>query len=204
MLQRFVSSDFNSEAEVEAFIDSEIKPVLSEEEIALLEYIPTGYFYLGNILYRGVLDEDIGSMMLVNGCISDDEYPTVEEMQNSLLAIVTFLGGNMDYLNIPWILPDQRLMQALFLEEGTELTEEQIVLVRETLAIAADTAFAALESKGGLSESYCVANEINISWNPDNGADNVQGMCYYGSDVLLPIPDPVKPGYTFTGWKLVE
>ncbi len=51
--------------------------------------------------------------------------------------------------------------------------------------------------------NYCKNNKININWNSDNGADNFQGMCYYDQGISLP-SDPVKPGYTFTGWKLVE
>ena len=51
--------------------------------------------------------------------------------------------------------------------------------------------------------SLCQTNTINIDWNPDNGGAHIQNMCYYDGVVALP-SDPVKPGYTFTGWKLVE
>ena len=50
----------------------------------------------------------------------------------------------------------------------------------------------------------CAANTINIDWNPDNGGDHTQNMCTYDGEITLPTPDPVKPGYTFTGWKLLE
>ncbi len=50
----------------------------------------------------------------------------------------------------------------------------------------------------------CTANTINIDWNPDNGGEHTQNMCTYDGEITLPTPDPVKPGYTFTGWKLVE
>ncbi len=50
----------------------------------------------------------------------------------------------------------------------------------------------------------CAANTINIDWNPDNGGDHIKNMCTYEGEITLPTPDPVKPGYTFTGWKLVE
>jgi hypothetical protein len=51
--------------------------------------------------------------------------------------------------------------------------------------------------------SYCINNVININWDPNNGGDSIQNMCIY--DTGIPIPDdPVRPGYTFTGWKLVE
>ena len=49
----------------------------------------------------------------------------------------------------------------------------------------------------------CVANTINIDWNPDNGGAHTKNMCTYDDSITVP-SDPVKPGYTFTGWKLVE
>ena len=59
-------------------------------------------------------------------------------------------------------------------------------------------------SLGALSTGVCAANTINIDWNPDNGGEHIKNMCTYDGAVTLPTPDPVKPGYTFTGWKLVE
>ncbi len=50
---------------------------------------------------------------------------------------------------------------------------------------------------------YCANNIINIDWNPDNGDASTQNMCIYDGPVTLP-SDPVRPGYTFMGWKLVE
>ncbi len=49
----------------------------------------------------------------------------------------------------------------------------------------------------------CAANKINIDWNPDNGGAHTQNMCTYDGSITVP-SDPVKPGYTFMGWKLVE
>ena len=49
----------------------------------------------------------------------------------------------------------------------------------------------------------CLENTININWNPDNGYDTFQSVCDYSQEITMPT-DPVKPGYTFTGWKLVE
>ena len=49
----------------------------------------------------------------------------------------------------------------------------------------------------------CLNNNILINWNPDNGNDMIMSMCKYDGAIALP-EDPVKPGYTFTGWKLVE
>ena len=50
---------------------------------------------------------------------------------------------------------------------------------------------------------YCNNNTINIDWNPDNGGVHIQNMCYYDGAITLPA-DPVRPGYTFTGWKLLD
>ncbi|MBR2510588.1 MAG: InlB B-repeat-containing protein, partial [Alphaproteobacteria bacterium] len=50
----------------------------------------------------------------------------------------------------------------------------------------------------------CAANTINIDWNPDNGGEHIKNMCTYEGSIELPTPDPVKPGYTFMGWKLVD
>ncbi len=57
----------------------------------------------------------------------------------------------------------------------------------------------------GYTESVgiCTANTINIDWNPDNGGDHIKNMCTYDGSITVP-SDPVKPGYTFTGWKLLE
>ncbi len=54
------------------------------------------------------------------------------------------------------------------------------------------------------SPATCAANTINIDWNPDNGGEHIKNMCTYEGAITLPTPDPVKPGYTFTGWKLVD
>ena len=56
---------------------------------------------------------------------------------------------------------------------------------------------------GEINFAACGPNPINIDWNPDNGGTSTQNMCYYDGPVTLP-EDPVKPGYTFMGWKLVE
>ena len=49
----------------------------------------------------------------------------------------------------------------------------------------------------------CTANTINIDWNPDNNGAHTINQCTYEGSITVPA-DPVKPGYTFTGWKLVE
>ena len=49
----------------------------------------------------------------------------------------------------------------------------------------------------------CAANTINIDWNPDNNGAHTINQCTYEGAIEVPA-DPVKPGYTFMGWKLVE
>ena len=48
----------------------------------------------------------------------------------------------------------------------------------------------------------CAANTININWDPANGNAATANQCTYDGEITLPTPDPVKPGYTFMGWKL--
>ena len=62
---------------------------------------------------------------------------------------------------------------------------------------------AVVGSLGALSTGVCAANTINIDWNPDNNGEHIKNMCTYEGSITVPA-DPVKPGYTFTGWKLVE
>ena len=65
-------------------------------------------------------------------------------------------------------------------------------------------AFRAAVFNASSTPATCAANTINIDWNPDNGGKHTINQCTYEGSVTLPTPDPVKPGYTFTGWKLVD
>ena len=49
----------------------------------------------------------------------------------------------------------------------------------------------------------CAANTINIKWDPANKGAVIENQCTYEGAIEVPA-DPVKPGYTFTGWKLLE
>ena len=51
--------------------------------------------------------------------------------------------------------------------------------------------------------SYCTNNTINIDWNPDNNGAHTINQCTYDGAITLPA-DPVKPGFIFAGWKLLE
>ena len=49
----------------------------------------------------------------------------------------------------------------------------------------------------------CAANTINIKWDPANDGAVIENQCTYEGAIEVPA-DPVKPGYTFMGWKLLE
>ena len=49
----------------------------------------------------------------------------------------------------------------------------------------------------------CAANTINIKWDPANKGAVIENQCTYEGAITVPA-DPVKPGYTFMGWKLLE
>ena len=59
------------------------------------------------------------------------------------------------------------------------------------------------DTVGSIMPATCAANTINIDWNPDNNGEHIKNMCTYEGSITVP-SDPVKPGYTFMGWKLVE
>ena len=62
---------------------------------------------------------------------------------------------------------------------------------------------AVFNAVGSIGGTTCAANTINIDWNPDNNGEHTINQCTYEGAIEVPA-DPVKPGYTFMGWKLVE
>ena len=49
----------------------------------------------------------------------------------------------------------------------------------------------------------CAANILNIVWDPANNGAVIENQCTYNESITVPA-DPVKPGFTFMGWKLLE
>ena len=49
----------------------------------------------------------------------------------------------------------------------------------------------------------CEPNTITIDWDPNNNTAHIQNQCLYDGAIKLP-DAPVKLGYKFIGWKLVE
>ena len=49
----------------------------------------------------------------------------------------------------------------------------------------------------------CLGNKINVEWNPANGEKSSTTTCSY-NDVIEYPTDPVRPGYTITGWKVIN
>ena len=50
----------------------------------------------------------------------------------------------------------------------------------------------------------CLANKININWNLGYGDNNSSTTtCSYNEVIVLP-QEPVRPGYIFTGWKVLK
>ena len=104
-------------------------------------------------------------------------------------------GTKSDIIGAPWV-----LFPAPF-ESDEECASNCILAGTGVVLELPDVAFGALAY---VETSICAANTINIDWNPDNGGAHTQNMCVYDGAITLPTPDPVKPGYVFSGWKLVE
>ena len=100
-----------------------------------------------------------------------------------------------DIVGAPWVMVPELFSSA------EECAAKCIMSSAELMLQVAPIALGAVDY---VETSTCAANTINIDWNPDNGGDHTQNMCLYDGAITLPTPDPVKPGYTFTGWKLLE
>jgi hypothetical protein len=103
-------------------------------------------------------------------------------------------GTKSDIVGLPWMLFPEPF------ESADECASNCIMSGAESVLQLASVALGALDY---VDVAICAANTINIDWNPDNGRAHTQNMCTYDGAITLP-DDPVKPGFTFAGWKLVE
>ena len=103
-------------------------------------------------------------------------------------------GTKSDIVGLPWMLFPEPF------ESADECASNCIMSGAESVLQLASVALGALDY---VDVAICAANTINIDWNPDNGGAHTQNMCTYDGAITLP-DDPVKPGFTFAGWKLVE
>ena len=97
----------------------------------------------------------------------------------------------------PWVMPNQDKMKILLGTENASESEQQTAM-----AFASEASWTFLDSLQ-ISKEFCMPNQIKINWDDANG-NVTSGSCMYDTGIVLPPSDPVKPGYTFTGWKLVE
>ena len=56
----------------------------------------------------------------------------------------------------------------------------------------------------GATPAHCRANEISIQWGNGAGGTQQTTECTYDGAVTAPAAQPVKRGYTVTGWKFVS
>ena len=165
-------------------------PNMGKAEIlnnALNEYYSSGSLSSKTlaILQQNLSDK---AMVVLQNLLQNANTVTTDQLQQAFYAV---LFSTMDKVEagIPWL-----TSKTLFNETIKELLYASVI----------GWLFVRLEEfVPNATVSACVANTINIDWNPDNDGAHIQNMCYYDGAITLPA-DPVKPGYTFTGWKLLE
>ena len=156
---------------------------------------------------------DVATEFAHTGEISQKSFDRLEnefspEVQEDVLNALAELGDNPSHskmqqvafrlyktyvnsvkTNVPWI----------YLGEYDEATMNNFYL-RKTVEYYSNFFTQNFTETGAI---YCKYHTINIDWNPDNNGAHIQNQCFYDGGIDIP-DDPVKPGYTFTGWKLVE
>ena len=114
-------------------------------------------------------------------------------------------GVMQNIVSAPWGFPQQSLFEGW---DASQCATDCAVICANVLSANSwgNDAFraAVFGALDYTQTGICAANTINIDWNPDNGGEHIKNMCTYEGSITLPTPDPVKPGYTFTGWKLLE
>ena len=157
------------------------------------EFIPnaTTYYELGALYRKSSYLLKPSTIQLIQNSMIDPN----SEVAFVLFDEMLFLETNVDWGSSTW----QRSVEPADVDSFA-----QILQTYPELEMSGVLFFYLL---GAMSEnfgaSFCYNNQIAIDWNPDNGGAHTQNMCFYESSVMLP-SDPVKPGYTFMGWKLLE
>ena len=151
-----------------------------------------------NALKSGNMTEEEGmkfaAVFLAN---KNANYTTASAGKYCYLQVNGFApsgGTKSDIAGLPWILYPEPF------ESDEECASNCIMSGAELVLQFAPVALGALDYA---EISTCAANTINIDWNPDNNGEHIKNMCTYEGAIEVPA-DPVKPGYTFMGWKLLE
>ncbi len=174
----------------------------AEAAIGLLEALLSG----GEGMSEEELFESLAKFFVVYSESSDKNYSTDSTGQYCYCQMDGFLptGGTKEIVtSAPWVFVEDVSISADFCADNcaafcaSHLRDVDVYYFAFRGAVVGALGYT---ETGGI----CAANTINIDWNPDNGGDHIKNMCTYDGEITLPTPDPVKPGYTFTGWKLVE
>lgn len=146
------------------------------------QYSSKGYYYaLINVVAgmsdKSIEDEDLRNLSAKYKA-NIDYVPTPEE-EKVLEKYARDSFVTLD--NMPWFYVG-------------EYTSEMSKLISDNYIIDVYADYHAL--------SKCTEHRITVIWH-ETEDKSMPSMCLYGDTLYMP-EDPVKPGYTFTGWKLVE
>ena len=197
-----VDSVSGGEMSIEAF-ESGMLPLAGKEKTDYVVKILTGVRD-GSVSEEEMYEEIFKALFVVFGSEYDANYATDSTGQYCYCQMDGFTptGGTREIVtSAPWVFyhdigsadecASYCANYCVYNLQGSDVI---------TLAFRAAVvgALEAVETGG-----ICAANTINIDWNPDNNGAHTINQCTYEGAIEVPA-DPVKPGYTFMGWKLVE
>ncbi len=196
-----------------------------DDEYVTFAYLPNANFNLGGngqqmwaryskvaipgpdtMVYLGMAEQGFETEDEMMVYLQQNLSPAAWESFNSLMtrgdqeSMFEWMLSTMNIISVdmPWVTSDkQEYLQSL----ETKLYSVVILDAFGDEHVSEDFMKDLEESRNSV--SYCAANTINIDWNPDNNGEHIKNMCTYDGSITVP-SDPVKPGYTFTGWKLLE